>query len=125
VGASRAAALLLVVTGLGALAACGDDAGSGTLSHDDAVSCLDEAGLDVAEGGRISGKPAISVAGGSALVVVFDSSADAETEAAEDPTGFFSEGETDARGNAFVYFAPAASSAVRTEVEACLPEASG
>lgn len=110
---------ILLASAVGFFGACGGS--SDSFSHDDVAACLRDQGLMVGEGGRLSGKPAIAVEGGSALIVVFDSSGDAQSEA-EDPSGFFSSGETDARGNAFVYFAPGASQATRGGINTCVPE---
>lgn len=115
--------LILVVAALGVVAACGDSGNGDSgddLSHEGVIDCLEDAGLSVEEGGLLSGKPGIAVEDGSVLIVVFDSPADAESEA-DDETGFWAQGETDARGKAFVYVAPGASDDTRDEVDSCVP----
>lgn len=116
--------IVLVVAALGVVAACGDsgngDSGDDDLRHEGVIDCLEDAGLSVEEGGLLAGKPGIAVEGGSVLIVVFDSPADAESEA-DDETGFWAQGETDARGKAFVYVASGASDNTRDGVDSCVP----
>jgi hypothetical protein len=78
------AAVCLALGALGPMASCGDasdDGGDGPRTRDEVVDCLEESGLEesgleVVDGGGVllSGKPGITVEGGSALLVVFDSS---------------------------------------------------
>jgi hypothetical protein len=115
--ATKAAGRLLLLAAIGINASCGDDDDT-TFTHDGIIECLEDAGLEVGEGGMLSGEPGISVDGGSVLIVVFDSDETAD-DLTEDP--FFSQGETEAREHVFVYFAPGASESTRTEVDSCTP----
>jgi hypothetical protein len=122
-GWAEAVGRLLVLAAMAVTASCGGDdgdGGDGTFTHDGIVDCLEEAGLEVTDGGLLHGEPGIGIEGGSALVVVLDSN---ETAQGETEDAFWAQGEAEARDNVFVYFAPGATDSTRTEVDSCLPSA--